>query len=98
MIPMTNVENTAQRHRDNLGRGGMDRTGVITLSADSLAAAAERVESLGCVVLLARPVSPGKYSLDVDLPSLESGYAVAYAVARGSIEWCRSRDLCRAVS
>lgn len=67
----------------------MHRTGVITVDADRLAAAAEKVESLGCVVRQAHALSAGKYDLHVDLPTIEAGDAVAWAVARGEIAWRR---------
>jgi hypothetical protein len=64
------------------------RMGVVTVASDRLSSAIERVEGLGCVVLFAQPVSAGKYRLNVRVPTLEAGNAVAYAVARRGLEWC----------
>jgi hypothetical protein len=76
----------------------MGRTGTITICAERLSSALARIEGLGCTVLLARPVSAGKYRFDVRLPTLEAGNAVAYAAARRELEWCQAQQFASVAS
>jgi hypothetical protein len=83
-----------QRHtRDDIVPGpGVDDvcelSGVVFVESDRMAAAVELVEGLGCVVLTARPMKPGRFAMDVRM-SLCAANAVAWAALRGDIGFAR---------